>query len=616
MILPTVLFACLSLLAAIASLNSFIAFRSQPSLAFTVVEVLAIYIPISIVFLLPIDILSSNDDGDGPHNVFFVEPKNVLIFWKLDYWSAFVLMWLFLPLIQEYYRSGEFTPMAKLKDSIKSNIKFQLIVGGIGGVGLIYFFVQYGFNFQSFKDLLIALSHTYSLVLSLWLMSYGLISVPRRLWNNNVNLAHQLDHLYIEMPKLYDELNDSSYNYKDICSIIKSCEQIPGIEQSVFKFEIQELSKQVPSDLNLGNHVRSTQYTSIQQLSHVTLAKLQRTLKQETTNYQSAQFEFEKAKKRCIQLQDIVDSKSTGSLRFRIGTNIIRNEKVNYAIHVYALPILRIAFALVLFALSFIVIESELLHSTRFSIINIILVSGKLSSTVKLIFSSTVLAYMVFCALISLTRIKIFKVYHLFPKYSNPVSVVFFTMYSNRLTVPLSYNFLTLLQSQRVRSVFNDFLGASINLSVLGGFFNSTLPRLIIIPILFASFNVFDKIKKKLWFDYFDAFDSDDEEGHNESVQSRKDTLIADGKGIIQRELGANSIGRTAMSGLSYPELITTPRPNESSSTANDDLLESENFDNAETSATSEGFFSKVKGFLNRSGSSNATLQIGNDDII
>ena len=127
--------------------------------------------------------------------------------------------------------------------------------------------------------------------------------------------------------------------------------------------------------------------------------------------------------------------------------------------------------------------------------------------------------------------------YHLFPNDSNPVSVVFFTMYSNRLTIPLSYNFLTLLQSSKVHSQFDTFLGKSINLSVLGGFFNTTLPRLIIIPILFASFNVFDRIKKKLSFDYFDAFDSDDEaESANDA--GKRASKIREGKSIIQRETG------------------------------------------------------------------------------
>jgi hypothetical protein len=601
MLFPTIVFSVLSFFAAVAALNRFISFRVQPAVVFSLVEIVAIYIPISIVFLLPIDILSSNDTDD-PHNVFYLSPQYILYLWKFDYWSAFVLMWLVLPLIQEYYRSGEFTHLERFKDSVRSNLKFQLIVGGIGLIGLVYFFFKFGFKFQTFKDLLIALSHTYSLILSLWLMSYGLISVPRRLWVNNVNLDYQLEHLYIELPRLHDDLNEATYNYNDICSIIKSLETVPGIDQSVFKSEAQGLIKAVPLDVNIGNHVRSTQYTSIQQLSHSTFVKLHCTLKSETTHYMSALFEFQKAKLRCMRLQDIVDSRATKTLHFRKGLNLIKNGKLSFLTYVYLIPMLNLSLATFLFALSFIVIESEIFHSTKLSIINVLLLSEKLSSTVKFMISSIMLAYMVLCALISLTRIKIFKIYHLFPKNSNPVSVVFFTMYSNRLTIPLSYNFLTLLQSNRVHSVFNDFLGASINLSVLGGFFNSTLPRLIVIPIMFASFNVFDKLKKKFWFDYFDSFDSEEEDGANDST--RRDALIGEGKAILQRELGLSN--RYTNRQQLYSITIPNSDPNASSRT---DLTQSD------PSTTSPGFFSKFTGFFQR-GVGSTSLRIPDEESL
>lgn len=539
MIASAVIFSLLALVASVAALNRFINVRKQPSFAFSLVEVIAIYIPISIAFLLPTDIFSSNDDGTGSKQFLYMSPKNILLLWKLDYWSAFVLMWAFLPFVQEYYRSGEFTPVAKMKDSIRNNLKFQLIVGSIGAVGLTYFFFRFGFTLQTFKDLLIALSHSYSLVLSLWLMSHGLVTIPRRRWVNNISLDHQLESLYFELPKLYEELNESTYNYKDICSIIKSLSVIPGIDQSVFAVEVMELNKTIPTDdqLDLRNHIRTTQYTSIEQLSHSTLAKLHRNLKSETTNYKSALYEFNKAKREILRCEDIVDSKVSRSLKFRYGNNFIKNGKLSFLTHVYIIPALNLLIALLSFALSFVVIESELLHSTKLSIINIFMSTGKINATAKFIISFIVLSYMVLCSLISLTRIKLFKMYHLFPNDSNPVSVVFFTMYSNRLTIPLSYNFLTLLQSSKVHSQFDTFLGKSINLSVLGGFFNTTLPRLIIIPILFASFNVFDRIKKKLSFDYFDAFDSDDEaESANDA--GKRASKIREGKSIIQRETG------------------------------------------------------------------------------
>lgn len=460
-------------------------------------------------------------------------------------------MWVVLPFLQEYYRSGQFSTITRVKDSIKSNLKFQLMVGSIGILASIYYFMKFGFDFQTFKSLLIALSHTYSLILSLWLMAHGLVNIPRRRWNNNIDLNHQLEALYLSLPKLYDELNESSYNFRDICSTIQKLKSISGIDQSFVKNEVNLLNSLISNDLVLRNHVTSVEYTSLEQINLSVLSKLHSRLKKETTNYEASKYEFNKAKLEILKFQDILESKATKTLAFRFNNNFSRNARLNYIIYVYIIPIWNMLTALLLAGLSIIIVESEVLHSTKFSIINILLLSTHISATWKLIFSIIFLSYMALSGLISLTRIKIFKIYHLFPKLSSPVSVVFFTMYSNRLTIPLAYNFLTLLQTGKIRSNFDEFLGKSINLSMLGGFFNNVLPRLIIIPIIFTAFNFFDKLKQRLTFGYFDDFNISDEEqeaGADADMESnkRKDDIIKEAKLIIQREVGTMDNTSTA----------------------------------------------------------------------
>lgn len=479
-------------------------------------------------------------------------------------------MWVILPFLQEYYRSGQFTQINKVKDSIKSNLKFQLMVGAIGIFASVYYFMKFGFNFQIFKSLLIALSHTYSLILSLWLMAHGLINIPRRRWNNNFNLNHQLETLYLSLPKIYDELNESSYNFKDVCSTIKKLESINGIGQSFFKNEVAFLINQIPKDLILRNHVSSVEFSNLDQINLSVLSNLHSRLKNETTNFESCKYEFNKVKMDILKYQDIMESKATKSLNFRFNQNFTKNARLNFIIHLYLIPLWNMFSALVLFGLSLIIIESELLHSTKFSIINILLLTDKISSTGKLIISIIFISYMALSALISLTRIKIFKIYHLFPKHSNPVSVVWFTMYSNRLTIPLSFNFLTLLQTGKIHSNFDDFLGKSINLSMLGGFFNNNLPRLIIIPILLTAFNFFDKLKQKLTFGYFDDFDEEENEGTNGDLENlnKKENIIKEAKSIIQREVGSMSARNSSTNLRGYTD---SPASNSRSNLVNQD---------------------------------------------
>ncbi|KAH3682432.1 hypothetical protein WICPIJ_006618 [Wickerhamomyces pijperi] len=548
MILSLILFSIATVILSTLVLNRFISFKTQPSVSFSLIILISLFIPISITFLLPIDILSSN--GSNESNFFFLKPDIILGFWKFEYWTAFLFMWGVLPMLQEYYRSGEFGTVAKLKDAFMENVKFLLIVGAIGVVGLVYFFAKYGFTFGTFQNLLIALSHTYSLVLSLWLMAHGLVAIPRRRWNDNFNLDYQMECLYLEIPRAHEELNEALYQFKDICAIINSLQNITGIEQSVFHKEVAFLNSLIPHDLNLRNHIISAEFTSIQQLTVHGLSKLHQTYKNEKTNYESASYEFNKHKIQVLNLQDIIESKTTGTLQFRSFTPWVRNGRLLYLIYVFFIPVVNLLFALFQFSLSFIVIESELSHSTRFSIINILLLKESISPTWKFIISMVILTYMALCAMISLTRVKVFRIYHLFPKQSNPVSVVFFTMYANRLTIPLSFNFFNFLQNDKIQSQFDSFLGVMINSSMLGGFLNNVLPRLIIIPVLLAAFNVFDKIKKWISWEYLADLIESDEDDLSDST--KRDNLIKQGKQIIQRELGSSATGTAANTRINF----------------------------------------------------------------
>lgn len=538
MIGPTIAFFIVSIAVSCLALNRFIAFKNQPSLVFSFSVVLAILIPISTVFLLPIDLLSSNESEKS--NFFYVDSRIILNLWRFDYWTAFILMWSFLPFLQEYYRSGSFTTRNKINDSIRANLKFQLVVGSIGIVGLVYFFVKFGFKFSIFKSLLIALSHTYSLVLSLWLMSHGLVNIPRRRFHNSLNLSKQLEVLYLNLPKKHDDMNDSLYNLKDICSVINNIVNLIDNDSAqanefIYRDEILYLKSLVPLNLKLTNHIRSVEFSNLNQINLKILTNLHSTFKRDFTTYQSNKFEFEKSKQKILELEKLVEPESSNNDR-----------DFGFIVKKYCVPVLNFLFALFLSVLSFIIIESEILHSTKYSIINFLLINNKISSTSKLVISIVFLCYMAFSALISLTRIKIFKIYHLFLKNSDPVSVVFFTMYANRLTIPLSYNFITLLQQNKLNSNFNKLLGNSINLSLLGEAFNEFLPRLILIPILLTFFNVFDKIKSKFQLnDYYfsDGVDSSDNNGSQmdgENLIGNKTLMINEAKNIIRMETSLN----------------------------------------------------------------------------
>ena len=63
---------------------------------------------------------------------------------------------LILPLLGEYVDSGYRTPRDRLLYSLRSNGRYQLIALGCGLAGLVYIFLQNGFEGTSIKGLIMA----------------------------------------------------------------------------------------------------------------------------------------------------------------------------------------------------------------------------------------------------------------------------------------------------------------------------------------------------------------------------------------------------------------------------------------------------------------------------
>lgn len=92
---------------------------------------LSILFPLSISFLLPIDVtsarynlcrLSGAEDCDLPW--MYTGAMLLDFIWTVVFWASFWLTWLIVPLIQGYVDTGEFGMMHKTWDSIRINFYF------------------------------------------------------------------------------------------------------------------------------------------------------------------------------------------------------------------------------------------------------------------------------------------------------------------------------------------------------------------------------------------------------------------------------------------------------------------------------------------------------------
>lgn len=500
--------------------------------------IVALYIPFSSLFLLPIDLVSSSLSDEDKLNFFYVGSKKIILnAWRVNYWLGFLLTWLVLPLVQTYYSSNNFRFKRRLEDLLIYNVKFYLVYLAVAVLGAVYVYISVGLNFASIKSLVVVLLHSYSLILAIWFMGYGLINIPKTLfWDSLViRLAERyfVGHYFGRLLNLRDAYRDLKTNLHDAIELIRSLDSIRGRQTAYHTQWVEYLSSCVYNLMRSRNFASSEPATLHRALNNYNnrfnenISLVDERLTDEallsiTKNFKDAYYRFlinesvyYNAVRKVISIQDIRASLASHSLVFRAPSksrfslsNIFKSSRSKYWYHYYLNPLFLKLMGVFFVLLTALVTLSEVFHNTRLSLINMLLFSNEERN--RLLFTAAfillLLSYMSLSALISLSKTKIFLIYKLIPKNSNPSSCVWYSSYAIRLTIPLCYNFLTLLNKQILsnsssqtlskitasfqKSQFALFLGNSINMIALGQTANNILPYFVLVPVLIQLYKI------------------------------------------------------------------------------------------------------------------------------
>uniref|UniRef100_A0A060T7S6 ARAD1C29942p n=1 Tax=Blastobotrys adeninivorans TaxID=409370 RepID=A0A060T7S6_BLAAD len=534
-------------LVALLGIRQFTRLRKTPP--FILVPLfIAVYIPCSIVVLVPIDLMSSSD---SKHPLFYVGEKARLIMWRVIYWLAFALTWAILPVLQSYVESGYHEPWRKTMDALRRNLKYQLLMLGAGVVGLLYVIITSGLSLGSVKALVIALSHSYALVMAIWLLGHGLVNVPRNMWQE-ANPQTVLKHRYLRATRVQDAFSDSQSTYADVVAEVNALRPHKN-EFGQYVEWIDELLDEVDSGPGVagfsGYRSSGNRPTTVDRslINEEYLSTLTARLSRAKARAIRCHADWQKLLKDCAVAEDILNARQQGSksLVFRYSrTRLSPRMAATYycrGIHTIVVRVI----AAILTVLSVIIVWSEVTHGTIVSVVNIIVSSAH--GIVQQMYSTMLLGFMCVCVFASLTRIRVFNVYALVHRSSDTSSLLFYAMYACRLTVPLSYNYLTLISSRE--SAFQDFLGKSINLTALGKYFNDWLPRLVIVPVLLTLFYFYDKIKDFLGF----GLSFEDEEEDDDRSGTVTSSAYIEGRETVSRAL-SDPNSRYAIDPLRRPD--------------------------------------------------------------
>lgn len=529
-------------------LRHYLPLRSTPGYLLVPVF-LALVLPCSIILLVPIDLASA--DGSSSRGIWLPE-RAVLVSWRVTYWLTFLLTWWLLPLLGEYCDSGYRETRGRVIYSLRSNARYQLILLGSGVAGLVYFILTNGFHVSSIKGLVMALAYAWGLILAVGLMGHGLVALPRRLWRN-ANVASRLRRLQMQAPKTKDSLDDAAEGLAQLENTITQLKTRKSGTSRDMQEWIDDLADSTAAfdpRPGVAASVQATNATIPAVVTERYLADLTRKLKR--ARHKKARFVNEWSNL-CQQAQDtqtIQDAASSQKLEFgRSDDSLVGRMKfvtpaMRYQIYANIIPYLRIGLAAFLAVASAMVVWSEIVRSfaPKISVIGLTVVHHPNSESSRIGFTGQVIAsfwllYMCACALYAISDVKVWGNRALVKRQTYAESACWYSLQVAKLTVPLSFNFITMMPTQVYTSTqFYRFLGSLIDLTPLGSGFSMFFPCFLLVPVLATLFNLYGKVKGVIGFGFLEDESEDNPSGFGTGGWR-------EGRALIEQELQSRGEG-------------------------------------------------------------------------
>lgn len=548
-------------------LRYYLPLRTTP--AYVAIPVfLAIALPASIVVLLPIDLASSaGTDTDGARGIWLSDTV-VYKSWRIVYWLTFALTWAILPLLGEYCDSGYREPKARVQYALRSNGRYWLIMLGCGIVGSVYLIWYNGFELDTFKSLAMALAYTWGLILGIYLMGHGLVAFPRSLFRY-ASISGRLKKIQGNAPKVHEKLVEALEKLDQYEHQVVQLKQRKNGTSREFQEWIDELAEKgsLPES-RAGTVGRSSATTVPPVITERYLADLTRRLKRARHAKNRFENEWDIIVRKAIRTQAILDSKGSQRLEFTNSVYptpqhwhsrlTILTPYTRYLLHVHVVPALTYFIWVVTILASISIVWSECVREIqeigghKLSIIGWTVVHRQSSSRSQIGFGGQIIAaawlcYMCICAFYSLTEVKIWGNRALVRRNTYQESATWYGLQVAKLTVPLSYNFLTMTDKPIWNeTMFHKFLGRLIDLSPLGKNFSAFFPIFILVPVFATAFGLYGKIRNICGFGDLLEDDEEDAAAYAGTGSWRE------GRALIEREIqgaSGNVLGLSSRNG-------------------------------------------------------------------
>lgn len=433
------------------------------------------------------------------------------------------------------------------------------MVLGAAIAGGVYVFLYAGFQGDSVKSLVMALAYCWGLILAIYLMGHGLVAIPRTFFRN-ASISGKLRRIQGNAAKVHEKMEDAIQNLEDLEAQVAELTRRQTGSAKLFKDWIDELAEDShlpesrPRTLTRRISTPAVNVPSV--VTEQYLATLSRQLTRARHSRTRWLDEWDYLLLEAVETQAILDSAASKKIEIGqvsphssfLGRLTIFSPYTRYLYKYYFVPYLRIFLGSFFSLASICIIWSEIIKSINpvFSIISLTVVHHPDSERGEIGFAGQVIAsawilYMCAAALTSLTEVKVWRGRALVRRNTHGESAMWYAMQVAKLSVPLSYNFLTFIAGNIPQeTVFYHFLGRLIQFTPLGWWFDTLFPIFILLPVCATLFNLYGKVKRCIGFGGVIEDDDDEENENGYGTGSWRE-----GRDLIERELqGHSSLGR------------------------------------------------------------------------
>lgn len=511
-------------------------------------------LPFSLTFLLPIDVSSSRYEAclerlaSSPLGIagkicekswLYVPAAYRYWSWVIVYWSTFLLSWILVPFLQGYVLGGQFTVLGKSLYSLRLNFIFYGV--GLLAIGLLVAYLRLGTTIttrEGIMSFLMALSNALGLLAVVLFLGHGLVKIPIRLWRS-ADAHRQLCKLEARALSTQEAAKDAEANLETLVQEIQGLalrtRHLPRLRP--FVDQLLDLTP-VPSDEELAvsrpitNRAVQDANLTQQPLTLAHLEGLSYKIREAISKRDRTAWQWRKLLESAWYWEDVIaNERSDSALGWRssvevpIASPLRRRAYWWWRVRIRSYALCLTCFICVL--LSFTVFWSEVTLPVTGEDLSLITPLMALGTGTVEILTAIFLLYMAGCTYSSFLKLRVLSFFTLVPgQHTDDKSLLFFAAYITRLTFPLGYNYVTLVDGS-LHTEFARAMGRMNLVPLLGRHFNFYVP----LSLSFICVTVLFRLHKK----FFGAVSHEPEQADIDDGKH----LIAQARRLEEREVHA-----------------------------------------------------------------------------